>query len=108
MNYYVSVLKNYINFKGRARRSEFWYFMLINCIIAVILNVIGSILHTSLLSNIYSLAVLLPGIGVAVRRMHDIGKSGWFILIPIYNIILAATEGIKGDNKYGADPKANA
>lgn len=108
MNYYVSVLKNYFNFNGRARRSEFWYFTLINCVIIFVLGFIGRLLHTSLLSSIYSLAVLLPGIGVAVRRMHDIGKSGWFILIPIYNIILAATEGAKGDNEYGADPKANA
>ncbi|MBB1138770.1 DUF805 domain-containing protein [Myroides sp. WP-1] len=108
MNYYVSVLKNYFNFNGRARRSEFWYFMLFNCIIAFVLGFIGGLLNTSLLSSIYSLAVLLPGIGVAVRRMHDIGKSGWFILIPIYNIVLAATEGTKGDNEYGADPKANA
>jgi len=53
------------------------------------------------------LATLLPGIGVAIRRMHDVGKSGWFMLIPIYNLILAFTEGDKGPNEYGEDPKAN-
>ncbi|WP_060874781.1 DUF805 domain-containing protein [Myroides odoratus] len=109
INYYVFVLKNYANFNGRARRSEFWYFTLVNLIISFVLGFISGLLFDSaLLGNIYSLAVLLPTIAVAIRRMHDINKSGWFILIPIYNIVLAATEGDKGDNAYGADPKANA
>ena len=51
--------------------------------------------------------MLAPSIAVAVRRMHDVGKSGWFLLIPIYNLILACTEGQKGDNEYGTDPKAS-
>lgn len=107
LNYYLKVLQNYVNFKGRARRSEFWYFTLINVIIAFVLGFISGLLFESaLIGNIYSLAVLLPSIAVAIRRMHDIGKSGWFILIPIYNIVLAATEGDKGDNVYGPDPKA--
>jgi len=54
----------------------------------------------------YQLAILIPSIAVGVRRMHDVNKSGWFILIPIYNLILAVTDGTKGDNKYGHDPKA--
>lgn len=54
---------------------------------------------------IYALLVLLPGIAVGIRRMHDVGKSGWFILFPIYNIVLAATPGIEGVNEYGSDPK---
>ncbi len=54
---------------------------------------------------IYSLAVMLPYIAVGIRRMHDLGKSGWFILIPIYNLILFATNGVEGENEYGADPK---
>lgn len=57
------------------------------------------------ISTVYSLAVLVPSIAVAVRRMHDVNKSGWFILIPIYNLILAVTEGDKGSNQYGPDPK---
>ena len=59
----------------------------------------------ALLSGIYSLAVFIPSLAVAVRRMHDVGKSGWFLLIPIYNLILAATNGDEGSNEYGADPK---
>jgi len=59
-----------------------------------------------LLGTIVTLPLIIPSIAVGVRRMHDVGKSGWFILIPIYNLILAATEGDKGDNQYGPDPKA--
>jgi uncharacterized membrane protein YhaH (DUF805 family) len=106
MNYYLKVLQNYATFGGRARRSEYWYFALFNVIIAFVLGFIGGMMGTTVLSNIYSLAVLIPGIAVGVRRMHDVGKSGWFLLIPIYNLILACTEGTKGENKYGADPKA--
>jgi uncharacterized membrane protein YhaH (DUF805 family) len=106
MNYYLKVLQNYATFNGRARRSEYWYFFLFNVIISFILGFVGGIMGSTILSNIYTLAVLIPGIAVGVRRMHDVGKSGWFLLIPIYNLILALTEGTKGDNEYGADPKA--
>ena len=104
-NYYVHVLKNYATFNGRARRSEYWYFILFNTLISVGLNVIGGIISFGLIGTIYSLAVLIPSIAVGVRRMHDVGKSGWFLLIPIYNLILALTDGEKGENQYGADPK---
>jgi uncharacterized membrane protein YhaH (DUF805 family) len=105
MNYYLKVLQNYATFSGRARRSEYWYFFLFNVIISFILGFVGGMMGSTILSNIYSLAVLIPGIAVGVRRMHDVGKSGWFLLIPIYNLILAVTEGEKGTNQYGADPK---
>ncbi|EOR95430.1 protein of unknown function DUF805 [Arcticibacter svalbardensis MN12-7] len=59
----------------------------------------------NLLYNIYSFAVLIPSIAVGVRRMHDVNKSGWFLLIPIYNLILAFTDGTPGENAYGQDPK---
>ncbi len=60
----------------------------------------------SQLVNIYTLAVSVPSIAVGVRKIHDAGKNGWFLLIPIYNLIIAFTDGIYGDNEYGADPKA--
>jgi uncharacterized membrane protein YhaH (DUF805 family) len=62
----------------------------------------------SILANIYELAVLIPSIAVGVRRMHDVGKSGWYLLIPFYNLILACTEGTKDENEYGANPKSEA
>ena len=108
MNYYLKVLQNYATFSGRARRSEYWYFVLFNVIISIALGFISGMMGISMLSNIYSLAILVPSIAVGVRRMHDVGKSGWFLLIPIYNLILACTDGVKGENEYGADPKANA
>jgi uncharacterized membrane protein YhaH (DUF805 family) len=106
MNYYTKVLKNYATFSGRARRSEYWYFVLFNIIISIVLGLIGGMLELGFLSNLYSLLIIVPSIAVGVRRMHDVGKSGWFLLIPIYNLILAVTEGTKGTNAYGADPKA--
>ncbi len=108
MNYFVSALQKYAEFNGRARRSEYWYFVLFSVIIGFVFGLVCGMIGMPMLSNLFSLAILLPSIAVGVRRMHDIDKSGWFILIPIYNIILACTEGTSGDNEYGADPKANA
>ena len=106
MNYYLKVLQNYATFGGRARRSEYWYFILFNVIISFGLGSVGGLMQVNWIYNIYTLAVLIPSIAVAVRRMHDVGKSGWFALVPIYNLILACTNGVQGDNEYGADPKA--
>jgi uncharacterized membrane protein YhaH (DUF805 family) len=106
VNYYFKVLQNYANFNGRARRSEYWYFVLFNIIASIVLSIVGFTIKNNILSNLYSLAVLIPSIAVGVRRMHDVGKSGWFILIPIYNLILACTNGVEGENEYGTDPKA--
>ncbi|GAA3760380.1 DUF805 domain-containing protein [Flavobacterium ginsengiterrae] len=101
------VFENYANFEGRARRKEYWMFFLANMIISFALGFVMGLISPSLglVANVYSLAVLVPSIAVAIRRMHDVGKSGWFILIPIYNLILACTEGDKGANAYGPDPK---
>lgn len=108
MNWYLKVLKQYADFNGRARRKEYWMFTLINLIITYgIIGIAGAmeIPALAMVSSLYSLAVLLPSIGVAVRRMHDVGKSGWFILIPFYNLYLACTNGDVGSNEYGPDPK---
>ena len=99
------VFENYANFEGRARRAEYWWFALMNAIISIIISILFRSIDQPLLGNIYSLAVLVPSIAVAIRRMHDVGKSGWYILIPIYNFILAVTEGQHGENQYGPDPK---
>lgn len=105
MSYYLNVLKNYATFQGRARRREYWYFVLFNMIIGGIINIIANLTDLAVLSTIYSLAVLIPGIAVSVRRMHDVNKRGWYIIIPIYNLILACTNGTQGPNSFGADPK---
>jgi uncharacterized membrane protein YhaH (DUF805 family) len=97
---------NYVNFNGRARRMEYWGFALINGIISGILYYLSiTSPGLSIIYAIFSLGTFLPGLAAAVRRMHDVGNSGWFILIPIYNLILALTSGNTGPNEYGPDPK---
>ena len=71
------------------------------------MSYVSGVVNLPILYTIYSLALLIPSIAVAVRRMHDVGKSGWFILIPIYGLILACTQGVKGENEYGTEPNDN-
>jgi uncharacterized membrane protein YhaH (DUF805 family) len=114
MNYYLDVLKQYVNFSGRARRQEYWMFALIQTVILIVLSVLDRVIGSfPLLYALYALATLLPTLGVTVRRLHDTDKSGWFALlglIPcvgfIILIVFAATEGTPGDNQYGPNPKA--
>ena len=115
------VLENYANFSGRARRSEYWYFILFNMLFAIAAMVLDNVLGINFdplpygaLYALYALATIIPGLGVAVRRLHDVDKSGWFILIAlipfigsIWLLVLFCTEGTKGTNKYGNDPKNN-
>jgi len=110
MNWYLIVLKKYAVFSGRARRKEYWIFNLINAIVYFILDVMAEQagINADTLSNIYGYAISIPYIAVSVRRMHDIGKNGWFWVIPIYSLFLLVREGDKVENKYGADPKADA
>lgn len=106
MNYYLQVWKKYATFSGRARRSEYWYFFLFNSLISIGLIFLVYVDEVLSFANIlYSLIAFIPGLAVSVRRMHDVGKSGWFILIPIYNLILTLTEGDRFANQYGPDPK---
>lgn len=111
-------LQNYANFEGRARRSEYWYYVLFNFIItasAYILAMIFVFFGGFLLIPfiwLFSVATIIPSIAVGVRRLHDIGKPGayyFFVLIPLVGPILLlvffATEGERGENQYGPDPK---
>lgn len=110
---YVKMLKNYATFTGRSRRSDYWYAFLANFIIGLILGVLKAIVPALLfLSVIYSLAVLIPGIALTVRRLHDTGKSGFWIFIAfvplvggIILIVFLATDS-EPDNMYGPNPKA--
>ena len=79
--------KRYAEFSGVSSRSQYWYFILGTSVASII---IGWILG-DFGSNLFTLATIIPTIAVAVRRMHDVGKSGWFILVPIYNFILLVT-----------------
>ena len=100
LQYFSNAFIKYATFEGRARRKEYWYFVLFSFIIIFLLA-----LFFAPLSLISQVALFLPGIAVGVRRMHDVGKSGWYILIPVYNFILLFTNGDDGLNDYGSDPK---
>lgn len=108
MEYYLKVVKdNYANFNGRARRKEYWMFVLFHIIAIVVIGAVDGAIGTyPLLYVIYLLGTIVPTYAVMARRMHDVGKSGWYMLIPIYSFILAVTEGEMGENIYGEDPKA--
>ncbi|MEN2475613.1 DUF805 domain-containing protein [Burkholderia stabilis] len=114
-----SVLNQYAKFEGRARRAEYWYFALLSGILSVVGQVIGAVgrdagLITLLLLGVIflvSLALIIPGIAVSVRRLHDTGRSGWFLLlgfIPIVGGILLlvwmCSRGTEGPNRFGSDP----
>jgi uncharacterized membrane protein YhaH (DUF805 family) len=104
MNYYLNVWKKFAVFSGRASRSEYWYFILFNIIISIILAQVSQLFEISFIAPIYQLLIFLPTLAVSVRRMHDVGKSGWYILIPIYSFVLAVQAGQKGTNSFGEDP----
>lgn len=112
-NLYISVLKNYVGFEGRAQRKEYWVFTLINAIIIVLLSLLGSMADIlAIFYMLYSLATLLPSIAVGVRRLHDTNRSGWWMLlslIPIANLVLIvflAQAGTDGENRFGPVPLA--
>ena len=116
MNYYFDVLKKYAVFTGRARRKEYWIFFLCNVVVGVVLSILDRVLGTGkLLNSLYSLAVFLPGLGVAVRRLHDTNRSGWwflFVLVPLVGPIILLVwlclPGTAGSNQYGEDPLAES
>ena len=117
MEWYLKVLKNYAEFTGRARRKEFWMFTLIHLIITYGLIIVGGVFElgfVSIIAGIYIIGTIVPNLAVSVRRLHDTGKSGWWILISfvpfiggIWFLVLAATEGDSGANAYGPDPKGS-
>lgn len=121
MNWYLLALKNAFDFNGRARRKEYWMFFLFNFIFSIVAasldNMFGLTKEGSpigLLSSLYSLVVLIPGLSLAIRRLHDVNKSGWFLLVAfiplvggILLIINFVKEGDRAQNQYGLDPKAD-
>jgi uncharacterized membrane protein YhaH (DUF805 family) len=119
MSWYLEALKKYAVFSGRSRRMEYWYFVLFNLVVYIVLSLIDGLLGTynivsgvGLLSGIYALAVLIPTLALWVRRLHDIDRTGWWVLInliplvgTIVLLVFALTPGTPGSNRYGPDPK---
>ena len=118
MNWYLEALKKYAVFNGRARRKEYWMFTLFNLIIAFGIGFMEGLFgmggESALgpLSMVYALAVLIPGLAVSIRRLHDTGRSGWWLFIaaipligPLVLLWFMIQEGQATDNLYGPDPK---
>ncbi|MCG1036795.1 DUF805 domain-containing protein [Polaribacter sargassicola] len=120
MNWYLKVLKdNYSNFNGRARRKEFWMFILFQYIATIVFVIIfafiGDLLNSPaimFISYVYILATIIPSLAVTVRRLHDVGKSGWYYFVSIIPVIggiwlfvLLCLDSENGSNKWGENPK---
>ncbi len=119
MEWFTEALKKYAVFSGRSRRKEYWYFVLFTVLISIALSVIDGLIGTydssagvGLLSGIFSLAILIPGIAVSIRRLHDIDRTGWWVLISLVPIIgwivllvFHLQDSTPGTNSYGSNPK---
>ena len=119
MNWVIKALKQYTDFNGRAQRTEYWLFVLFCIVVSVVLALIDRMIGTynstggiGLLGGIFSLAILLPGIAVAVRRLHDTGRTGWWLLIglipligEIVLLVFMVQDSAPGTNAYGPSPK---
>ncbi|HEV3224893.1 MAG TPA: DUF805 domain-containing protein [Puia sp.] len=105
MIWFLAALKKYAVSEGRAGRKEYWYFALFLILFAFLFAYISVLINYPSLYYIFLFSSIIPCVAVSVRRMHDVNKSGWFILIPVYNLILYFTPGTEGSNEYGPDPK---
>ncbi|HBV77022.1 MULTISPECIES: DUF805 domain-containing protein [Vibrio] len=119
MSWYLEVLRKYATFSGRARRKEYWYFILVSLVITFILSFVDVMLglhsdkyDTGVFQSIYALAILIPSIAVAVRRLHDTNRSGWWLLIgfvPFVGVFVLlyffVCDGPRINNRFGASPK---
>jgi uncharacterized membrane protein YhaH (DUF805 family) len=112
MDWYLQVLGKYVEFTGRARRKEYWMFALINAVIAISIGVVEGLLGSpGIIGGLYALFVFLPSLAVAIRRLHDSGKTGWWILVVLVPIIglfvfiyFMVVPGDLGANEHGPDP----
>ncbi len=116
---YINAWRHYADFSGRSRRREYWFFVLFNILISMGLSIIDSALGlgnaeigAGLFSGLYGLAVLLPSIGYAARRLHDIGRSAWWLLVifipllgPLIILVFTVLDSQPGDNAFGPNPK---
>ncbi len=111
MNYFLDVFRKFADFKGRSRRSEYWYFTLFSTIISLATMGIDIMTETPFLNSIYSLVALVPSLAVAARRLHDTGRSAWWYLIIFTGIGIFVVlyffcqDSVPGENKWGPNPK---
>ncbi|QGQ27077.1 DUF805 domain-containing protein [Gimesia benthica] len=118
MNWYLTVLKKYAEFSGRARRKEYWMFALMNFLISILISIVGAVIGDTdgliavSLSGVYALFIFIPSLAVTVRRLHDTNKSGWWILISLVPLIgglvlliFMVIDSDPNENAYGPNPK---
>ena len=111
MEYFLGAYKKYADFTGRARRQEFWMFILFYFIVSIVLGIIDSILGMQILGLLFSLGSLIPSLAIGARRLHDTGRSGWWQLlyiIPLIGLIIMIVflvQDSQPDNEYGPNPK---
>ena len=114
---YTAVLRNYANFSGRARRREYWMFFLANILVGIVLGILTVVLGRlgTGLTYLYQLAIIIPSIAVGVRRLHDTGRPGWWMLVGLVPLIgflvliyFFVQDSQPGTNEYGPNPKENA
>ncbi len=112
MNYFLDVFRKFGDFKGRSRRSEYWYFTLFSTIISAITMGIDFMTEMPVLNPLYSLIVFVPSLAVLARRLHDGGRSAWWFLIVfipligfIVLIVFLCQDSVPGENKWGLNPK---
>lgn len=114
IDWYKKVLINYVNFEGRARRKEYWFFVLVNFMVGLSLGIVSPFIDELAVALywLYTLATFLPALGVSIRRLHDTGRSGWYCLVGLIPVIGSfillfwfATEGDDHENDYGYPPK---
>lgn len=120
MSWFIEALRKYAVFRGRSRRKEYWYFALFVVVISIVLSIVDNLIGAydrstgvGLLSGIFSLAILIPSIAVSVRRLHDIDRTGWWVLISlvpligfIVLIVFHVQDSTPRTNRYGPNPKA--
>ena len=115
MDWYLGVLRQYAVFDGRARRKEYWMFLLFNFVIAAALGLVGRVIGLGgALQALYTLGVLIPGLAVSVRRLHDTGRSGWWLLVVLVPLVgwlivlyFMVQPGETAENSHGPDPKSD-
>jgi uncharacterized membrane protein YhaH (DUF805 family) len=108
-----SGFSNYVNFAGRAIRSEYWYWVLFVFLAEIVTAIIDAVIGAQITTTIFGLAVLLPGLAVAIRRLHDLDRSGWWVLLALIPLVGAivllvwfCSRGTEGQNRFGPDPLA--
>ena len=105
MNWFIEALKKYAVFTGRSRRKEYWFFALFYILIAIVLGIVDGVIGLGMLSPLGTLALLVLSLAVSIRRLHDTGKSGWWLLVPVVPIVFMLQDSQPGGNEYGPNPK---